>query len=480
MIERAISGRPAEHRGSRRRPHSSAPTSRWVTARSIRGPSAETQTPCAAAAAATSGRRHVAGVDHHDVGLHGGRVTAVGRLLGDGRGEAPRRPRGRRPAGRGGGRARTPRRRPGSRPAACRRPAACARPGPGRCRAAGADQHRADRRAEPLGEADADGVEQPAVVGQRDPGGHVGVPQPGAVEVVAEPAARHSSPSSDQWSRAGSCRRRSCGCSPPPPPRSRPGRARRPGRRPRPPRRRPPARTDGKVRMVSPCTAAWAPISARAMWALTSQTTSCAGLDQQPDAEQVGQRPAGAEQPGLVPEQVRDPLLQRADGRVLAVDVVAHRGGEHRGPHPGGGLGDGVGAQVDHERASRAGGFAPAPWPAVQLAVASARAPYPSASQKERAVRLHRVGPLDPPGGQPLGDQEGQLQRLVAVEPRVAQRLVAVDQVGLDQVVAAADALGDVVAGQLHVHAARPGAELLVHVEEPVQLLITSANARVL
>src|SRR4051794_34165985 len=85
-------------------------------------------------------------------------------------------------------------------------------------------------------------------------------------------------------------------------------------------------------------------------------------------------------------------------------------------------------------------------------------------SEGEGYERLHRVGPPDPPGGQPLGDQKGELEGLVAVQPGIAERLVPADQIGLDQVVAAADALGDVVAGELDVHAARPGAELLVDV----------------
>ena len=57
-----------------------------------------------------------------------------------------------------------------------------------------------------------------------------------------------------------------------------------------------------------------------------------------------------------------------------------------------------------------------------------------------------------------LGGTERQIERLATVEPRVAHRLVAVVEVGVDQLVAATDALGDVFAGELDVDAAGPGA----------------------
>src|SRR6476646_10735300 len=40
-------------------------------------------------------------------------------------------------------------------------------------------------------------------------------------------------------------------------------------------------------------------------------------------------------------------------------------------------------------------------------------------------VLLHRIGAPDPSVGETFGDQEGQLQRLVAVQPRIAGGLVA-------------------------------------------------------
>src|SRR6266568_6938808 len=69
------------------------------------------------------------------------------------------------------------------------------------------------------------------------------------------------------------------------------------------------------------------------------------------------------------------------------------------------------------------------------------------------------------------GDAEGQVQGLAAVEPRVTRRLVAAGQVGLGDVVAAAYAFGDVIAGELNVDAAGVGAERPVHLEEARHLV---------
>ena len=60
--------------------------------------------------------------------------------------------------------------------------------------------------------------------------------------------------------------------------------------------------------------------------------------------------------------------------------------------------------------------------------------------------------------GDQLGDAERQVEALAGVEPRVAHRLVAVVEVGVGDVVGAAEALGDVLAGELDVDAARPRA----------------------
>ena len=72
---------------------------------------------------------------------------------------------------------------------------------------------------------------------------------------------------------------------------------------------------------------------------------------------------------------------------------------------------------------------------------------------------------------QHLRHQERQLQRLLGVQPRVARGLVAAGQVGVGDLLRAAQALGDVLAGQLDVDAARVGAQLVVHLEEALHLV---------
>ena len=62
---------------------------------------------------------------------------------------------------------------------------------------------------------------------------------------------------------------------------------------------------------------------------------------------EVAHRPRRDEQAGLLAEQLRRPLLERVDRRVLAEDVVADLGGGHRAAHLGGRAGDGVGAEID-------------------------------------------------------------------------------------------------------------------------------------
>ncbi len=61
----------------------------------------------------------------------------------------------------------------------------------------------------------------------------------------------------------------------------------------------------------------------------------------------VRHRPGRHPDRRLLAEQLGDALLQRIDGRVFAVDVVAHLSGGHRLAHARGGLRDGVASQVD-------------------------------------------------------------------------------------------------------------------------------------
>ena len=108
-----------------------------------------------------------------------------------------------------------------------------------------------------------------------------------------------------------------------------------------------------QVRIVIPPIAPCAPSSARAMCADDSHSTSCPGATSEPTASTLAIEPVGREQRGLVAEQPGDPLLEREDGRVLAVDVVADLGPRHRGAHRVGRPGEGVGAEVDHSDLDR-------------------------------------------------------------------------------------------------------------------------------
>ena len=72
-------------------------------------------------------------------------------------------------------------------------------------------------------------------------------------------------------------------------------------------------------------------------------------------APAVGEQPAqvalgaaGHEESGLLAEQRGRGRLELVDGGILSVHVVAHDGCGHGGPHGRRGLGDGVGAKVDH------------------------------------------------------------------------------------------------------------------------------------
>src|SRR3954465_4230518 len=72
---------------------------------------------------------------------------------------------------------------------------------------------------------------------------------------------------------------------------------------------------------------------------------------------------------------------------------------------------------------------------------------------------------------QHLRDEECQLQRLPGVQAGVAGGLVAAVEVLVADLHGAAEALGDVLAGQLDVDAARPGAQRPGDVEEPEDLV---------
>ena len=91
-----------------------------------------------------------------------------------------------------------------------------------------------------------------------------------------------------------------------------------------------------------------------------------------------------------------------------------------------------------------------------------------------RAAELGRVvgrSPLDQAERYSSATRKARSSDWLAVEPRVAGRLVALVQVVLEDLVAAADALGDVVAGELDVDAAGVGAERAVDLEEALDLV---------
>src|SRR6478672_1709925 len=69
-----------------------------------------------------------------------------------------------------------------------------------------------------------------------------------------------------------------------------------------------------------------------------------------------------------------------------------------------------------------------------------------------------------------LGETEREVERLPRVQPRVAERLVAIVELRLVERVRAAEALGDVLARVLEVHAARPNAFLAARGEETLEL----------
>src|SRR5260221_11271939 len=73
-------------------------------------------------------------------------------------------------------------------------------------------------------------------------------------------------------------------------------------------------------------------------------------------------------------------------------------------------------------------------------------------------------------GAHQLGDVERQVEALPRVEARVAKRGVRVVELRFGEIVAAAEALRDVVAGDLEVHAAWPRPLSVVDGEEAFDL----------
>ena len=109
----------------------------------------------------------------------------------------------------------------------------------------------------------------------------------------------------------------------------------------------------------------------------------------------------------------------------------------------------------------------------VELEGLSLRAPR---RRRRRAGRgRRRLDAPEPAAGRSLRsagapDVKREVEALARVQPWVAERRVRVVELSLGEVVAAAEALGDVVAGDLEVHAAGPGALGVVDGEEALDL----------
>src|SRR4051794_40541926 len=103
-----------------------------------------------------------------------------------------------------------------------------------------------------------------------------------------------------------------------------------------------------------------------------------------------------------------------------------------------------------------------------QGARSSLAGPAPTSTSR-RAPLITRRGERSVP--EHLRDEERQLEGLLGVQPRVAGGLVAAREVGVGDVLGAAEALGDVLAGELHVDPAGVGAQALVDLEEALHLV---------
>jgi len=214
-----------------------------------------------------------------------------------------------------------------------------------RCR----DQHRADGRTQPLRQAQGDGVEQRPIRPHRHSGGDMGVAKPGPVEMQGDArlaaALRDRSDGLVRLDRAAAevvgvlqcdhtglddVRLRA----------DREHRRDNVGIRHAAHRRE---RTGGHPVQRS-VGAQLSPHDVR----LSVAEHLLAGFGQQPDAQQVGQRPGRTEQTGLMAEQLCGATFELSDGGILPVHVVADLRAQHGLAHRRRRPGDGVRSQVDH------------------------------------------------------------------------------------------------------------------------------------
>ena len=96
--------------------------------------------------------------------------------------------------------------------------------------------------------------------------------------------------------------------------------------------------------------------------------------------------------------------------------------------------------------------------------------PHLVTNRSNLARTLNRYGARDPVLTQDGRDDEGHLEALAVIEPRVAECLVISAQVGLADAFGAADALGDVFARELEMNAAEARAAVPMKGERFAQL----------
>ncbi len=77
---------------------------------------------------------------------------------------------------------------------------------------------------------------------------------------------------------------------------------------------------------------------------------------------------------------------------------------------------------------------------------------------------------------QGVGDQEGQFQCLIGIEPRIAMGVVAIGEIGLGDLEGAADAFGNVAAGHLEMHATGITVFAAVYLKKALHLLQDTAD----
>ena len=70
-----------------------------------------------------------------------------------------------------------------------------------------------------------------------------------------------------------------------------------------------------------------------------------------------------------------------------------------------------------------------------------------------------------PVGARATRDQHCELKRLLRVQPGIDLRFIGTRQIGLGETACAADTLGDILAGELDVHAAQHGTAFFVNSE---------------